>query len=214
MLGIELYLDPIESEIRKAIRTYRLNAFIIPPLRVLGFSILSLALWLHNHILFEPNTRSDLALPFIIVFFYCFISWGILYKYYSQVKRLDLGVAFFGLDIILYTYAIYLSGGEKSWLFFLLLVHVADQTNTTFKRTIFYAHLGVFCYLLLIIYLSLFEARTINWNFECLKIATIYCLNWYLALTTKTAEKIRLRTSASMNLAKKELVRRKNAEKK
>ena len=209
----ELYLDPIESKKMKAIRTYRLNAYIIPPLRILGFCILFLALWLHNHILYEPNLRSDLTLPFIITFFYCFISWGILYKYYSRLKRLDLGVLFFGLDIVLYTFAIYLSGGEKSWLLFLLLVHVADQTNSTFRRTIFFAHLGVLCYLLLLIYLSLFEARTINWNFEWLKIATIYCLNWYLSLTTKTAEKVRRRTSVSMNLAKKELVKRQNAEK-
>jgi signal transduction histidine kinase len=93
-------------------------------------------------------------------------------------------------------------------------VHVADQTNTTFKRTIIFTHIGILCYLLLLFYLTQFEARIINWNFEFLKITMIYMVNWYLSLTAKTAEKIRLRTSASMNLAKKELVKRQKAEKK
>jgi len=214
MSGIELYLDPTESERMKTIRAYRLNVHIIPLLRVLGFSILTIILWFHNHILFGPSLRPNLTVPFIITLLYCFISWGILYKLYVPVKRLDIGVFFLGFDIVLYTFAIYLSGGEKSWLFFLLFVHVADQTNTTFRRTLLFTHVSVLCYLLLLIYLFQFEARIINWNFELLKILTIYMLNWYLSLTAKTAEKVRLRTSASMDLAKKELVKRQKAEKK
>ena len=213
MMNVELYIDPIESKNNKMLRSYRLNVVTIPMLRVLGFGILGSVLLLHNQLLFGQNSYIKLTLPLIIGVAYCFISWGILYKFYAHVKRLDLGVFFLGFDIIFYIYAIYLSWGDKSWLFILLIIHVADQTNTTFRRTIFFTHLYLFGYLFLLFYLSQFEHRPIRWNFELLKISMIYMINWYLSLTTKAAEKIRLRTSASMELAKNEILKREKAEK-
>ncbi len=213
MMNVELYIDPIVSKNKKLLRAYRLNVFTIPMLRVLGFGILGVVLMLHNQLLLDPNSNAKLTLPLIIGFAYCFISWGVLYKFYSHVKRWDLGVFFLGIDIIFFIFAIYFSGGDKSWLFILLVIRVADQTNTTFRRTILFTHLYLFGYLSLLFYLTRFEGREINWDFEIIKISMIYMINWYLSLTTKTAEKVRLRTSASLKLAKNEIVKREKAEK-
>jgi hypothetical protein len=100
MMNVELYIDPIESKNNKMLRSCRLNVVTIPILRVLGFSILSIVLLLHNQIVFGSDLTADLKIPLIIVYLYCFMSWGVLYKFYAYGKRLDLGVFFLGFDII------------------------------------------------------------------------------------------------------------------
>jgi hypothetical protein len=62
---------------------------------------------------------------------------------------------------------IYQTGGNNSWLFFLLYIRVADQSNTTFKRAITFSHIAVASYLLLVLYLAFVEHRPISWSAEC-----------------------------------------------
>ncbi|MFH1125276.1 MAG: ATP-binding protein, partial [Pseudomonadota bacterium] len=85
---------------------------------------------------------------------------------------------------------------------FLLLVRVADQTNTTFRRVLFFSHVSVLLYLLLLAYLSLVEGRSIPWPLETIKLVILYFAGIYISLTARTAEKIRNRTRASMQLAR------------
>ena len=42
--------------------------------------------------------------------------------------------------------AIYFTGADKSWLFFLLFIRTADQANTNFRRALAFAHLSVALY--------------------------------------------------------------------
>ena len=64
--------------------------------------------------------------------------------------RLHLGTLFLALDIPAFVWVIYQTGADNSWLFFLLYIRVADQTNTTFKRALAFSHIAVASYALLI----------------------------------------------------------------
>ena len=68
---------------------------------------------------------------------YALASWAILYLFFETARpRLNLGTLFLALDIPAFVWVIYQTGGDNSWLFFLLYIRVADQTNTTFKRAL------------------------------------------------------------------------------
>ncbi len=82
---------------------------------------------------------------------YALASWAILYLFFETAKpRLNLGTLFLALDIPAFVWVIYQTGGNNSWLFFLLYIRVADQTNTTFKRALGFSHVAVASYALLL----------------------------------------------------------------
>ena len=69
--------------------------------------------------------------------------WAVLYAFFERVKRVNLGTVFLSLDVVVFVLAIYLTGADKSWLFFLLFIRAADQANTNFRRALAFAHLSV-----------------------------------------------------------------------
>jgi hypothetical protein len=84
---------------------------------------------------------------------YALASWIVLRLFFERAKPfVNLGTLFLALDIPAFVWVIYQTGGSAtSWLFFLLYIRVADQTNTTFKRAITFSHTSrVAGYLLLI----------------------------------------------------------------
>ena len=199
---IQLDLNPFEAKRKKALRRYRLNVIQMPILRLLGFSLVALLVFLNNKFLLDSFSFAEFSYFLAITYSYAVVSWVFLFLFFERVQRFDLGISFLGIDILIFMLAIYYSGGDKSLLFFLLIFRVADQTNTSFKRVLIFSHITVLCYVLLLIYLHLFEKRQIIWHFETVKLIIIYCFNFYISMTAKTAEGIRNRTRASMKLAR------------
>ena len=99
------------------------------------------------------------------------------------------------MDLFFLVLAIYRTGADKSLLFFLSVIRVSDQTYTSFKRLVLFAHLSLFSYVLFILYLTGIERRTVDWKLEILKMAYIYGANMYIAVTSKPAEKFRKRSA-------------------
>jgi signal transduction histidine kinase len=200
--SVELEIDPAKAKAAKERRNTYLNVVQIPALRFIGFALLGMLVGLHNT--FIPGSPSwKEAWNFVyLAFSYALFAWVLLYFFFVKVKRVDLGVLFLTLDIFVWITAIYYSGGDRSLLFILLLVRVADQTNTAFRRVFFFSHVALLGYLLLLGYLFLVEGRVLLWGQEGFKILLLYCVNFYVSLTARTAEKIRNRTRASMQLAR------------
>src|SRR4051812_21008427 len=139
---------------------------------------------------------------------YAVASWAILYFFFEAAKpRLNLGTLFLALDIPAFVWVIYQTGADNSWLFFLLYIRVADQTNTTFKRALGFSHVAVASYALLVAYLALVEHRAISWQAEFLKLLILYGANLYVSMTARTAERLRARMVAAIRYAR-ELVTR------
>jgi uncharacterized membrane protein YbhN (UPF0104 family) len=140
-------LDPNEIERKKAQRLYRLNIVHIPTLRILGFCLLTFCVFFHNLFVLNSSSQPSIFAIASIVTSYSLLSWLILYLFFEKIKKIDIGFTFLIGDIFIWTLMIYYSGGEKSLLFWLMVMRVADQINTSFKRVLFFGHLSLFCYL-------------------------------------------------------------------
>ncbi|HSF33124.1 MAG TPA: PAS domain S-box protein [Candidatus Tectomicrobia bacterium] len=105
-------------------------------------------------------------------------------------------------DVFIWTLVIYFTGGEKSLLFWLMVMRVADQINTSFKRAIFFGHLSTFSYIAMLLYLTYVDRHPILFPHELPKIVAIYMSNLYIAITARTSEQHRNRTAAAVRVAR------------
>ncbi len=199
-------LDPLEIERKRREKDYHLNTFEIPMLRVIGCLLLSIGLGLHNRFVFQAMTTPQLLNVVMLLLSFSLVSWVTLRFLYDANAKVNLGLAFLILDVPLWTAAIYWSGGENSWLFFILLMRVADQVNTSFRRTLFFVHLTAVCYLGLIAYLALFEDRYVLWTLVFAKFIFIYGGGMYISLSARASSKRREKSSTAIRVAR-ELIR-------
>ncbi len=197
-----ILLDSTELERKKEHRATRVNVYEIPRLRLLGFNLLSLTILLHNYYLIDQFSWSDWILLTVIYQIYCLGSWLVLYAWYERVRAVDLGLIFIVADLFLWTLGVYVSGANTSFIFYVYLVRVADQTNTTFRRALVFAHLGTFCYLALILYVFFVEDRHVAWGGEAAKLIVIYGTGIYISFTARSSAERRSKTSSAIRMAR------------
>jgi PAS domain S-box-containing protein len=199
-------LDPNEIERKKAQRLYRLNVVQIPTLRILGFCLLTLCIFFHNSFILKSPVRPSIFVIASIVISYSLVSWSILHLYFERIKIIDISFIFLVVDVFIWTLMIYFSGGEKSLFFWLMVMRVADQINTSFKRVLFFGHLSLFCYLGMLMYLLHVEHRPLLVRHELPKILIIYGSNLYIAITARTSEQYRNHTASAIRVARESIV--------
>lgn len=200
--AVRIDLDPAEAQRHKAQRAHRLNTVEIPRLRLLGLSVLALLVLLHNLVVFPDFSWATYGAVTGILLGYAGLAWVLLRRYYARVRVIDLGLVFSSGDVLLWTLVIYASGGDRSFLFFLMTLRVADQANTTFRRVLGFAHLSTGCYVLMLAYLHYVEQRELLWAAEACKVLCIYVINLYVAFTARTAERLRHRTRTAIRVAR------------
>jgi PAS domain-containing protein len=83
-----------------------------------------------------------------------------------------------------------------------MVMRVADQINTNFKRVFFFAHLSIASYITMLLYLMYVDHRTILLSYEIPKILTIYASNLYIALTARAAAEHRNRMATAVRVAR------------
>jgi len=135
----------------------------------------------------------------------------VLVRFFDKAGRVRLGTLFLSLDLVTWVIAIYLTGAERSWLFLLLFIRVADQSSTTFRRALAFAHLAIALYGLMLLELVFIEHRQIDWPPEIFKLVLLYGASIYVAMTARTAERLRERMVGAIRLAR-ELVTRLQAQ--
>src|SRR5258706_2115052 len=199
---LDIDLDPEVAAKKHRERDRRFNVQQIPLLRCLGFTLLFVLVAAHNRLVFGRVDWAQLLTLGVVFAVYVLGSWLVLRLYYERALPRDLGLLFLNLDYLPWLLAIYYSGGEKSGLVFLLLVRVADQASTNFRRDRYFAHARVACYVLLLAYLTLVEHRAIDWGPEFVKIAALYCGGLYICLTSLTAQRLRARTGSAVRVAR------------
>ena len=137
-----------------------------------------------------------------ILFTYALVSWALLFAFFDKAGRIHLGTLFLSVDVVMFVLAIYLTGADQSWLFFLLFIRAGDQANTNFRRALGFAHLAVGLYALLLLELTLVEHRQIEWPAEIFKLFLLYGASLYVAMTARTAERLRERMVGAIRLAR------------
>lgn len=196
-----IYYDPVEAQQRKAERAYRFHVLQIPLLRLGGFSFVGLLVILHNLYILQSFPRPWAASILATLVGYSLGSWLMIYLAYGRFACFDISRFFLIGDIFIFTLAVYLSGGDKSWLFFLMIVRSADQIHTTFKNVLAATHISLLSYLGMLLYIATIEQRDIAWSGEGVKLFCIYGCSLYLSMAAKTAEGLRRRTTAAIHTA-------------
>lgn len=199
----DLQLDVPGAERRKAQRLVRLNTVEIPRLRLLGFALVLVGALVHNQLLLaDPSTASWLRLAAIAAV-YCGGSWYLLHLFYADLRtHVDVGVLFLAADMGLFSLIIYATGAERSWIFFLPLFRVVDQTPNSFKRALAFAHLAPVSYLAVILYVIFVDQRSIALWPELAKVLFIYSGGLYIALIARSSDVRHQRTTKAMRFAR------------
>jgi PAS domain S-box-containing protein len=201
--AFQLYVDVGEAERRKRERVVRLNTVTVPRLRVLGYGLVSLTVLLHNHFTFGAVDWAAWGRLNLALAAYCSISWYLLHLFYSDLRRhFDLGVVFLALDLYVDGLAIYASGADKSWLFFLAVFRVVDQTPISTRRALMFAHLAPLSYLGVVLHVLWVEGRSIPLGPELAKLTVIYTGSLYTSMVARSADRRTKRMAQVIRLAR------------
>jgi signal transduction histidine kinase/ActR/RegA family two-component response regulator len=194
--------DPTQNEQDKRRRERHFHTVEIPRLRLAGFVIVT-ALVLLRQAVVGPEPDTYPLLLGVVVLAYSFGSWAILYFFFDKGPPwLKLGTLFLALDIAAFVAAIYLTGADKSWLFLMLFIRAADQAHTSFRRALQFAHLSVLAYALLLLELAFVEHRPIVWSTEIFKLLLLWGAGAYIAMSARTAERLRERMVSAIRLSR------------
>jgi signal transduction histidine kinase len=198
----KLELSPEKARAQSAQKAYHLNVVQIPLLRFLGFSVIALFVLLHQYYVSRTVSWYEFFEFFWVAFLYAGASWAVLYGLFGKTGEFDLGFLFLSTDVLILVYAIYLTGGQESILFFLLLLRVADQSSTTSRRVLWFIHISILAYVLMLFYLSYGKGERIVMSLELPKICMLYLAGLYISLAARPAENLRKRVRESLRLAR------------
>lgn len=202
----DLQVDPAEAARRKRLRLVHLNTRLIPRLRLLGFTFVALCALLHNAFIYPgPGSFSWREWGRLVGFLalYSTATWYVLHLFYEDVRaRIDLGTVFLATDMAMYAVAVDFTGAQHSWMFFLPIFRVVDQTTTSFKRALAFAHLAPLSYAAVVLHVVLVRHGDISLATEVAKILFIYAGSLYIALIARTGDVRHGRSSEIIRLAR------------
>ncbi|MEZ6016344.1 MAG: ATP-binding protein [Planctomycetota bacterium] len=200
-----LHLDPTVERQAKRGRDARYHTLELPRLRAIGFALIVMLVALHQRIV----PVRELTIPWttygIGATGYAALSWLALRRWYHWEARVHLGRLFLLLDLVPIGAAVWATGGGTSWLFLLPYIRVFDQVHIgvrwclTCTAAALAAHLSV-------IALDHYVGARSPLGVELLKLSACASFALYLSMTSLTAERMRLRNSRAVVLAR-ELVR-------
>ena len=193
---VSIHLDHSEAQQQKRRRARELNVVRVSAMRLAGFTALLLLSYLHNRFaLGSFSWAAYIGLSVVL------LGWGLLgglllSLFYGRLGT-RLALAFLFGDIAMFALVIYATGGEKSWLFFILVVRSADVAFLRARQLMVFAHASVLAYVLLLAWLAGVEGRSLAWPAEAVKVAALWLTSLYLASTRRMVEALRARATVS-----------------
>jgi two-component system, sensor histidine kinase and response regulator len=200
-------LEPAEIEDRRRERARRLALRDIPLMRVIGSFFLTLGVYLHNRFLStEPAILRPWWFVAVAVFIYALVSWLVVRVTLKRASR-DLTLFFLFGDIVVWSYAIYATGGDKSWLFFIPVLRVADQMQTTVRRCLAFTAWSVVCFAGMLAWVHFGDGRPITLAFALTKLVFLGVAGFYIAMSARTSESRRAQMAEAIRMSR-ELIQR------
>jgi len=186
---------------RRVANAYRVHTVQLPAVRALGFAILCAIDVLQDVRLGAPLWQPQLLLILGLNIGYPVLSWLILQRWYGRTGKLDLGLVFLHLDILVWL--LNLRHLEQAQLFFgyLLLIRVADQVGYGFRRALYFSHVIVVSYLLYSLWVAQQPGDPL-WSTRLTIAAALYLLGIYLAFTGLVSARLRDRARQAMRSAR------------
>jgi len=201
-LDHRILVDPREAALQTARRRRDMNVVTFPLVRMVGFQLMIIVMVGHNLLIVKDTAWQPLITYAVIAELYCVASWWALARWFDRVKVMDLGLLFFTTDLVLWTGAVYVSGGHTSWLFFLLALRVADQSFVNFGRAAVFAHLAPLCYVTMLAYQAGVDRVAVDWGRALAVTLLLYLSGLYILMSGLNAQRLRDRSNAAVRLAR------------
>ena len=202
MTAEHFYPDPDQSDSEKRRRDLQFNTVAVPRLRMTGLAMVVVLAAVRQALVHDPEGWALTLRLALFLLAYGGVSWVVLRIWYAHVRTINLGDFFLALDVVPFLVAIYVTGANDSWFFVLLFIRVADQASTNFRRALAFGHLSIVGYAALLFYVGFVERRPIDWPIESFKLLLLYAVNVYVAMTARTAERLRARLVETIRLSR------------
>ena len=183
---LTIELDPAAAARARAEREYRLHVMSVPAARMVGHALLVVCVALHNRFIlgaFDPAAFTRFTLGILL---YSLAAWVLLRAFYRSHPSLSR--LFLVTDIVAWTFVVYYSGGDRSWLFFLMFMRAADLQLSGTRAVLVAGHLSVLCYAAMLGWLIGVEHRPVALGAEVAKLVIIYAVNLYFVAPARTAQ--------------------------
>jgi PAS domain S-box-containing protein len=180
----------------------------VPRARLIGNVLLLACVALHNRFILgelDPAAFTRLAVGLLL---YSAGAWGLLRRFHGRLGAVNLGRIFLATDIVAWTFVVYASGGDRSWLFWLMFMRAADLRLGGVREVLILGHFSVVSYAVMLAWLVGVEHRAVAGAAEAAKLAIIYAVNVYLAATARTGELQRRRLVEAIRVARELLAGR------
>ncbi|HEV2721901.1 MAG TPA: response regulator [Thermoanaerobaculia bacterium] len=187
-----------DVERRKRQRYARLVLIELPRLRCIGFAFLSVGVYLNNRFLLGEASLHDWTVVTIVMAAYAAVAW-VLQAFLYRRFEIDLTLFFLVADMPVWIVALYFSGAERSWLFFILFMRFADQTQTTFRRCLAFVTFGTLLYAGMLAWVAIVDGRSLDAGAVAAKLAFIFFGGVYIALSALTSESRRKHLAEAMH---------------
>ena len=171
-----------------------------PRLRLLGTNLLFLAAALHNVFVFGELDLATFIPVLVGAELYVLVIWGVLRPSFTRISSVQLGSVFLITDLILFDFAIWVSGGHQSLLWPIFVLRTADQLWVHRGRAGLMAALGPIAYAALLVYQALVEGQTVAWGGEATKLTVLASMNLFLVLIAAAPWRQRERTDQANQL--------------
>jgi signal transduction histidine kinase/DNA-binding response OmpR family regulator/HPt (histidine-containing phosphotransfer) domain-containing protein len=181
-------LDPQAASDARDQRFKHFQTVDIPRLRVIGFFLNALGVIVHNWLVQGRFSLYDSFYVTSVLLGYAFVAWGVIRTFWSPKALIDISDFFLVFDVVVLAFIVYVSGANHSLMWIIFIARPADQVATTYRRSLFFAHLGPLAFLGLMLYVSGVEHREVVWPVEIAKGTFLYIMSMYIALTARTAE--------------------------
>ena len=162
--------------------------------RLLGMALLALIVLAHNHFVLPGSSTQWSAVVAAVLIGYAVLAAAVL-RLTLKLPALPVVVdVLWTLDLVLWAFAIYGTGGERSSLVFLMILRTVDQALFGVRRAFIYAHLSIAAYAALVVYLIAIEGRPLVAGAEACKVAIVWAANLYVVfMVALNIERIRRR---------------------
>jgi two-component system sensor histidine kinase/response regulator len=203
----EIAIEPSDVDRKRRERARDLAVTELPLLRVIGSLFLSIGVFLNNrYALGETSLRNWLIVTAILAA-YALGSFILLRLFYRRSPPLDLSLTFLVGDVVVWTVAIYYSGADRSWLFFIPLLRVADQIQTTLRRCVGFAALASASYVGMLFWVDFVDNRHSSTTLALVKLTFLSVSSIYIAMAARTSESRRAKMAQSLRIGRELILR-------
>lgn len=197
-----MHLDPAANATEAQARRVRLNTRVFPLYRALGFQVLLVLAVLHNAAVFGRVGWSAVLPLAAVVELYVVLAWVAIRRWFSTAPELggwDVSDLFFLADLVLWAWLIAVTGADRSWLFLLPLLRVADHRGA--PHVFAFAWLAPLSYIAVLLWAALQPGGVPAWDVEALKVGLLASAGLYIALTGQHVRRLQEQRGAALKVA-------------